>query len=177
MWYHSFGAEHALLEYQQLTDDKELADAIIRSASKHLSDKDWDGSARKAFAFAMLHAPDAAPFREAMMTKLPNNGWDSPQYFQCVTDNRKHWTGETGLMVVEMPFTLFYLQDAFYIMAGLEKEPTPVPARLERMAGIEKNGNPHKFSDGSMQSELDRPGLQEFLKERPWPKDLGARKP
>jgi len=175
MWYHSFGAEHALMEYQQVAGDKELGDAVIRMAASRLPD--FDGNFRKSFAFAILHAPDPAPFRDAIMTKIPNNGWESPMLFQCVTDNRKHWTGETGFMVVEMPYTLFYLQDAFHLLAALEKEPVPVPQRIDRMADKEKNGFPHSFSDWSMQSEYDRPDLKEFLKEQPWPKGFGERKP
>ena len=177
MWYHTFGCEHALMEYQQATGDKELADAIIRMATKHLSDKDFDGNFRKTFAFAALHAPDPAPFRDAMTIKWPKNGWESPLLYQCVTDNRKHWTGETALMCTEMSFTLFYLQDIFHVLAALEQEPVPVLDRIKRMEAKEKNGNPHSSSDGSMQSEFDRPELKAFLDERPWPKELGQRKP
>src|SRR5207248_4948710 len=65
MWYHSFGAEHALLEYQQVTGDKELSDAIIRMATKAASAESFDGNFRKTVAFAALHAPDPAPFRDA----------------------------------------------------------------------------------------------------------------
>ena len=59
------------------------------------------------------------------------------------------------------------LQDIFFVLPALEKEPVPVAAREVRMANFEKNGLPHNLSGGSMQSEFDREDLLDFLQERP----------
>jgi hypothetical protein len=175
MFFHNFGAMHALWEYHVMTGDEELRDAIIRMAKAYNADKGWTASYRKPVAFAAINAPDPTPYREAMSKKWPNT-YECPLLFQCVPNNRQHWTGSTAMMVFDVPFTMFCMADIFHCLPGFDKDPEIPPERQGKMDTIEKQGRPHSFTGGSMQSEYDKPEFQEFLKEQPWPKELGERK-
>ncbi|MEX0946640.1 MAG: hypothetical protein WD064_04680, partial [Acidimicrobiia bacterium] len=74
MFFHTFGGMHALLEYQYLTEDEDLRDALIRMARHLIKDDEvrdrWMGKGIsyaapvwKVVAFAARHAEEPTPYR------------------------------------------------------------------------------------------------------------------
>ncbi|MGD0089489.1 MAG: hypothetical protein ABSE73_06170 [Planctomycetota bacterium] len=174
MFFHTFGAMHALLEYYELTKDAELREALIRMARAFAAAPEWGGTYRKAVAFAATHAPDPKPFHDALNKSTV--GWEAPLLLHAAPYDRKYWTGGTAFVEFEVPFVLFGMADVFYVLPALERDPVPPPERAQKMEQPEKAGVPHDFAKGSMQSEYDKPEFKEYLQERPWPKELGERK-
>ena len=174
MFFHTFGALHAMLEYYYLTEDVELRDAIVRMADHALSMRDRPYTFRKALAFAALHAKNPEPYRDVIDKWARTSGYR--YLYQMVSENRRHWTGPTAFLSPDVSGLLFWLNDEYYLLTLFDREPSVPQARAREMKAREQFGRPHRFVRGSWQSEYDRTEFKEYLRERPWPAELGSRR-
>ena len=167
MFFHTFGAMHALLEYYYLTGDERLRDSLIKMAdhalaNPHRGDGGAGGMYRKAVAFAARHAPDGTRYRQALENVL---GGSMLRYtFQPVPSNPAHWTGPTAFLVGNVSGGLFWLNDAAYVLGTLEAEPE-LSARqkqeLEQPDAREPLREP-RIPRESWQTEYDQPPLADY---------------
>ena len=181
MFFHNFGAGHALLEYYYLTGDERVRDSIVRTG-EHILDRigtndpyAWpteDSSDpsivhftyRKILAFAGRHAPDGERFRRKLKDWVVSSGFRYA--FQQVPANPAHWYGETGFLRGNVTAGMAWFADASYVMGALEFEPTLGKTQEAEMAVIEK----HRIVPSSRaprvswQSEFDRPQFREYLR-------------
>ena len=164
MFFHTFGAMHALLEYQYLTGDPDLKAALIRMADHYVAQKRRSYTFRKAVAFAAMHAADPAPYRKVLDDWMRSGA--SYQLFHMVTDTPKHWTGETALLRPGVSGQWFWLNDVFYVLARLEREPEPTAEQLADFARLNAVGYRRGFARESWQSDYDRPDLADYLRDR-----------
>ncbi|MBL7040187.1 MAG: LamG domain-containing protein [Pirellulaceae bacterium] len=164
MFFHAFAAMHALLEYYELTRDPELKDALIRMADYYGAQTHRNYTFRKVVNFAAMHADDPAPYRRALDEWLDSS--ENYHLFHLTTDTPKHWTGPTALLRPGVSGLWFWLGDAHYLMAALDREPQPTEAQTAAFAEMNKHGSPQGFSRESWQSEYDRPDLAEYLRDR-----------
>jgi hypothetical protein len=165
MFFHSFGAGHALLEYWYLTGDEQVRQAMLKTAEVAFQ-KDPGGLLRKVVAFAARHADDGSRFRQAMAAWAAQRG--HRHVFQQVTANRAHWTGETAVLVGSVPGAWFWLNDAGYFASALEREPEVTKEIEASIRPIEERpaAAAPRTPRGSWQSEYDRPEFAEYFKER-----------
>jgi len=164
MFFHAFAAMHALLEYYELTRDPELKDALIRMADHYVAQTRRNYTFRKVVNFAAKHADDPTPYRRALDEWL--NSSENYHLFHLTTDTPKNWTGPTALLRPGVSGLWFWLGDAHYLMAALDREPQPTEAQTAAFAEMNKHGSPQGFSRESWQSEYDRPDLAEYLRDR-----------
>lgn len=164
MFFHTFGAMHALLEYYELTRDPELKDAVIRMAGHALTQRNSMYTYRKAIIFAARYAADPAPYRKALddWTRSDQNY----HLFDMVSATPAHWTGETAFLRPGVSGQWFWLNDALYLMAGLDREPTPTEQQLKAFADLDARGLPEGLARESWQAEYDRPDLADYLRDR-----------
>ena len=164
MFFHTFGAMHALLEYYELTRDSKLRDALVRMADSYVAQERRSYTFRKVVNFAAMHADDPTPYRRVLDEWLRS----SQDYclFHMVSDTPKHWTGQTAFLRPGVSGQWFWLADAHYLMAALEREPEPTPERLAAFQKLNERGSPHGYSRRSWQAEYDRPDLAEYLRDR-----------
>ena len=169
MFFHSFGAMHALLEYWYLTRDEQVGTSIIRTADDAV--KRGPAAAgdllRKTVAFAARQAPDPTPYRQALREWCAG-GTGSRYAFQQVTHNRDHWTGETSFLYGNVSGGLFWANDALYVLGALAPEPEPSPDTLRAMAEREQQPRLPRspLPRGSWQDEYDRPEFKDYLRDR-----------
>ena len=164
MFFHVFGAMHALLEYYELTGDAKLRDAIIRMADCYMAQKRRSYTTRKAIAFAALHAPEPARYRKVLDEWMR---WRSPtRLYQLVADSPKHWTGPTAFLRAGVSGQWFWLNDVLYLMSVYDREPEPPAKHVAEFTRINAEGTPRGFARESWQSEYDRPDLADYLRDR-----------
>jgi len=135
MFFHTFGAMHALIEYQALTADPVLAKSLLAMASKAESDpallaahvRGDDIHARifwPALAFAARHGSDSDRFRKFLLETIRGEEWK--RLFQPVTANPAHWSGHTAGVAGhgQVPVSFFWQNWAAYLGWALGgKEP------------------------------------------------------
>ena len=164
MFFHTFGAMHALLEYYELTKDEELKAALIRMADHYVADERRSYTFRKVVAFAAKYADDPTLYRRVLDEWLRHGGLHGA--FKICSANRRHWTGETAFLRGSVSGQWFWLNDVLYLMSWLDREPALTPRQLERFADVDKHGSPRGFSQTSWQSEYDRDDLKHFLRDQ-----------
>ena len=168
MFFHTFGAMHALLEYYYLTRDPVVRTAIIATADHAMArgPKAIGGMYRKAVAFAARHADDPLPYRQALADYFGGTGW--AYAFQQVTANPAHWTGDTSFLRGNVSGGLFWANDALYVLGALEQEPALKQGIEEQIRELEARpvtANP-RLPKSSWQDEYDHPDFAEYLKDR-----------
>ena len=160
MFFHYFGALHALLEYHAITGDQVLRDALIRDADYAVQhNKMWRFT--KTVAFAAEHATDRQRYREALIDWVTQKGYR--KMYQTVTANPKHWTGPTAFLLGNVTGSFFWLNDMPYVMCALDTEPELSAESEAKLARIEQMGDPIKHIRERWQSEYDRPDLAGYL--------------
>jgi len=172
MFFHTFGAMHAVLEYYELTQDERVRDAILRTAdfAVESGQRAVGGMFRKVVAFAARYAEDRSKYVKALAEWAGDRG--GLTVFQLLPANRAHWTGDTAFLRGSVPGALFYANDAAYTLGGLEAEPEPTEQQLAEMNRREQQvvAARVRLLRESWQSEYDRPEFQEYLREKPRPK-------
>jgi len=126
MFFHTFGAMHALIEYQALTADPVLAKSLLAMAGQAASDpallaahvRGDDIHARifwPALAFAARHAAEPARFRKFLLETIRGAEWK--RLFQPVTANPAHWSGDTAGVAGhgQVPVSFFWQNWAAYL--------------------------------------------------------------
>ncbi len=126
MFFHTFGAMHALIEYQSLTADSVLAKSLLAMAGQAASDPELlaahvrgdDIHARifwPALAFAARHAAEPARFRKFLLETIRGAEWK--RLFQPVTANPAHWSGDTAGVAGhgQVPVSFFWQNWAAYL--------------------------------------------------------------
>ena len=168
MFFHTFGAMHAMLEYAQLTGDPRVREAIVKTAGHAVSrdTNDVDGMYRKVLAFAAREAEDGEKYRAALAERL--TGRDHRMLFQLAPTNRARWTGDAAFPV-SVPSALFWINDAAYALTALDREPTPTEAQLAEMERAEKQpvAGTVRPPRESWQSEYDKPEFEAYFREKP----------
>jgi len=169
MFFHTFGAMHALLEYHRLTGDARLRDAIIKTADFALATNAAGGIYRKAVAFAARHAPDGEKYRSALREWAGGGG--CRYVFQMAPANRAHWSGETAFLVGNVSGGMFWANDAHYVMSALQAEPKLSESQRAQLKALEERPvqAQSRLPRGSWQSEYDRPEFADYLKKPPRP--------
>ncbi|MFA7174426.1 MAG: hypothetical protein WC340_13635, partial [Kiritimatiellia bacterium] len=176
MFFHYFGGMHALIEYQQITQDAELSAAIIKMADTALTTpamhrsykKGRDGGLLPAVAFAAAHAIDPAPYRKLLIDYLTAGAWRNA--YQTVTQNPKHWSGETGALAGGTAGSWFLNNWMAYVTQSLDVPEIWTPAIERAFARREQAGNPSPRLRPSWQNEYNNlPGVGEYLdSQQPW---------
>ena len=112
----------------------------------------------------LLTKDDPAPYRRALDEWLGSS--ENYHLFHLTTDTPEHWTGPTAILRPGVSGLWFWLGDAHYLMAALDREPEPTEAQLAAFARMNERGYPRGFSRENWQSEYDRPDLAEYLRDR-----------
>lgn len=179
MFFYNYGAMHNLVEYQQMTGNPYLAEAIIKMADKHIqtpilqqvySADNFSGDQMifPSVAFAALHAPNPAPYRAFLTQWMQGGGWR--RLYQTVSKNPAHWSGDDAFLHGNMPGCLFWNNWAPYVTSALGKDAIwndKIEAIVEK---TEKEGKPTKRAPLSWQTEFDGvEGLSKYLdSQKPW---------
>jgi len=171
MFFQSFGAMDALLEYYYLTGDKRLRDAIVKTADFGLETyrkgRHRGMNKIKPIAFAARHADDPAPYREALKTLEVARNIGFRYVYQQVPWNRAHWTGPTAFALGEMAYG--WLNDEAYALGALEAEPSLTEAQEKVLRDLDERpvGPEPRAPRGSWQTEYDAPEFESFIR-YPW---------
>lgn len=174
-FFQTFGAMHTLIEYEGLTGDAALSQAIIRMADEIIKrplietgalgegDYSWP-----PVAFAALHAADPQPYRAFLKRYIESYGWRSA--YQPVTANPAHWSGPTGLMTKPVPLGFFWANWASYVGAALPEGEVWTPEIAKAYETYEKDGDPRMAARPSWQSQFDDlPVAKGYLQpQQPW---------
>jgi hypothetical protein len=173
MFFQSFGAMDALLEYYCLTGDQRLRDAIVKTADFGL---ETYGKGRhrgmnkiKPIAFAARHADNPAPYRDALKTLEVARGIGFRYVYQQVPWNRAHWTGPTAFALGELAYG--WLNDAAYALGALDAEPPLTEAQEKVLRDLDARPvelEPRAPRE-SWQTEYDTPEFESFIR-YPWGK-------
>ena len=178
MFFNNFGAMHALLEYFYLTGDERLRDSLIKMAddavttSKQKNYNYKNLKNRAAVAFAARHVADGAPYREVLNKTFIIINRVAPininSVFQQVPVNRIHWTGPAGTLTGNnVPGTLFWLNDAAYVMGAVDAEPKLTPAQEQLLAKqneLPVQAEPRRPPE-SWQTEYDDPKFEKYIRD------------
>lgn len=169
MFFHVFGAMHAMLEYYYLTGDEVVRDSIIKTADHaidHASNRRGVGNYRKAVAFAARHASDGDKYRQALRDWITGAG--SGYAFEQVSHNPMHWHGPGSFLRGNVSGGLFWFQDASYVMGALAKDPEL--SEKKRAEFDERSAEPvipeRRIPPESWQSEFDQPEFDAYLRDR-----------
>lgn len=172
---HTFGAMHALIEYQGLTGDAALKRALILMADQVVKSPVIDTRALgegdyswPPVAFAALHADDPRPYRAFLKRYLESYGWRAA--YQPVTENPAHWSGPTGLMTMPVPLGFFWANWAPYVGAAMPEGEVWAPEIAKAYEDYEQNGDPRTAARPGWQSQFDGiPALKDYLgTQQPW---------
>ncbi|HWL52211.1 MAG TPA: hypothetical protein VNQ90_07240 [Chthoniobacteraceae bacterium] len=176
MFFNSFGAMHALLEYERITRDPQLAAALISSAKAYVADGRYTG--RKfplvlggVLGYAARYAPDKALYQNFLRDAvLERRGW---QYiYQPVTQNVAHWSGPTAHLVSSIAGSWFWMNMSAYLVGGFEGTEWWTPEVESAWNELETNGAEPSSVKASWQGEYDGdPALEAYLAPgQPWRK-------
>lgn len=180
MFFQYYGALHYLLEYQMITGDKAVKDALLAEAAlslktpglrekyaKHILADDLHIN---LLAFAAQHAEDPEPYREALRTALQDSGWE--MLYQTVSSNPKHWSGDSAFLRGYIPGCIFWANWAPYLTKSLGTDSVATPEILSKIKGYDLGGMGHQCLRTSWQSEFDPlPGVSKVLDpQKPWMK-------
>jgi len=179
MWLNNYGGMHNLFEYQQITEDPKLADAIIKMAGKAIAMPEVQEMYRSGkyddhhvyypvISFAAIHAKDPTPFRNFLVDWVQSAAWKN--LYQTVSNNPAHWSGPTAFLTGGMPLSLFWSNWAPYITYALGKDTILTPAIMEQIERSDKDGGPEQPAPSSWQTDLDGvPGMSDYLdSQKPW---------
>ena len=164
MFFHNFGAMHALLEYYYLTENQVLKEGLIKMADAAIAacarDKKHKLSCRAAVAFAALHAPDRAPYLAALKKSM-----STPTLFRQVPVNPAHWTGPSAYFSGNVSGGLFFLNDASYLAGALDSEPkVSMPDDVPKAGQYESKPEPEpRGARGSWQTEYDSTAFEKYI--------------
>ena len=179
MFFHTFGAMHALLEYYELTGgpdlyesgrpgppelrgDRALRDAIIRTADAAMK-RDDPGNLRKALVFAARCADDPAPYRKALNDWIRRSGYRT--LCQVVPHNTALYAGPNAFVRGSVAGSLFFMNDVLYMMTVMDGDPRLTEEQLAQLKQGDESGGPrYDGVRGSWQSEYDVPELAEYLR-------------
>lgn len=175
-FFHTFGAMHALLEYQQWTDDPALARSLVRMADAiivrpiieqkrlGLGDYSWP-----PVAFAALHAENKEPYRAFLRRYIESGGWKNA--YQPVTEDPRHWTGPSAYMASTVALSFFWANWAPYVMQAVEAEPWTAEIGAD-YGNFEAKGRGTPSRRPSWQSQFDGiPEIDAYLgPQQPWRK-------
>lgn len=171
MFFHVFGAVHALLEYYYLTGDEELRQGLVKMAEALMQRlPSRPGSANpswKTLAFAAKHADDPELFRSFLNTWFNNEAW--LYAYKAVTASPAHWAGPTAYLPLGVPSIHFWINALPYVMSAFDSEPPLTSAQKEQLERLEQTGAAASTRGVSWQSEYDRPEFDDYLgRWRPW---------
>ncbi|HWL54882.1 MAG TPA: hypothetical protein VNQ90_20735 [Chthoniobacteraceae bacterium] len=177
MFFQTFGGMHALLEYQQLTKDPEIAASVIAMADSVLNDPEMNAKYRQgkastgnifwpAIAFAALHAPKPEPYRELLDALVRNGYWKAT--YQSVTRNPAHWSGPTAFLDRNVSGGMFWNNWAPYMVQAIDETKLWDEAIAAAFRQYEAEGRPETPWRTSWQSQYDNhPELRVYL-QQPW---------
>jgi len=177
MFFLYFGGMHALIEYQQITQDAGLSAAIIKMADAALDNPEVrrryqsrDGGFGPAIAFAAKHASNPAPYRKLLTDFITTSGWRNA--YQTVAESPEHWSGKTAFLARGVAGSWFWTNWAAYELQSLGIPEIWTPEIAGKFQQIEDTGNPNPRLRPSWQNEYDDlPGVEAYLdSQKPWEK-------
>lgn len=133
MFFHTFGGLHAMIEYADLVDDRDLTAALIRMARFSIESPAWkmwvdEGDVHylrcfhAVLAFACRHADDPAPYRDAMRRWMDNGGWRF-MYHIVATDSRR-WTHRHQPLRLNVPVAMMFANWIAYLARVIDTHRT-----------------------------------------------------
>lgn len=174
MFFHTFGAMHAVLEYYYLTDNVELREqlreGLVRMAD-YFVDTDTLYAGGLVIAFAAKHADEPEKYLEALNRYALEEGNNWRFLFQTVTENPAHWTGPSATLWGAATTSWSRLNKVPYWTSVWDVQPAPGEQRLEIMEALEANGRAPRMDvlELSWQSEFDDPEFDFYFDRwRPW---------
>ncbi len=177
MFFHVFGAMHALLEYEMITRDPETRAMLLAAADSLLANPKAQERYPKGryspisygpLGFAAREAKDPEPYRKFIRESFLGGGWR--QAWQMVTANPKHWSGPSAHLGSSVPGSFFWMNFAPYMIGVVDEAELARPEVLQALPQREQTGNPKEFGSISLQNEYDaHPELEPYLRrDRPW---------
>ncbi len=179
MFFQTFGGMHALLEYQQLMNDAEIASAVVGMADHVLKTPDLANRYRQgkssasmvywpALAFAARHAKEPAPYRALLEAYLHGGKW--ADLYQTVSRNPAHWSGPTAFLESNVSGGMFWNNWAPMIAWGLGEKELWSEAMATAFEKREAEGEPVAPWRPGWQTEYDaHPELHPYLGvQQPW---------
>lgn len=161
MFFWVFGAGHALLDYYELTGNRALRDALIKTADAALAAGGDPGMLRKAVAFAAMYADDPQPYRDYLAAHVADNR----MAVQVVPHNPEFYGASRGMLRGSVSGSLFFMNDLTCMMNALDGDPELSPEVQAEIARLDAEGGaPYTPKLLSWQSEYDRPELAEYLR-------------
>ncbi|XHR26679.1 MAG: hypothetical protein ACFUZC_12040 [Chthoniobacteraceae bacterium] len=176
MFMETFGGMHTLIEYEQLTQDPALRNALIKMAEAIIaSDTIESGKLGEGeygwppVAFAALHAADPKPYQDFLRRYIEAYGWR--EAYQMVTANPAHWSGSTGyISKAVIAMGLFWQNWAPYVTLALPEGDLWTPAIAEAYNKTEAQGRAPYSNRPGWQSEFDGiPEIDAYMAHgQPW---------
>lgn len=171
MFFHVFGATHALVEYYYLTHDEDLRQALVKMADALMptlparptsSNPSW-----LVVAFAARHADDPEPYQSYLRRAFESEAW---QYaVRLVAKDPSHWVGPTAFIQGGVPGSHFWINALPYAVSALPDDFVPTQTMLRQVEQLDSRAQSRSVPFLSWQSEYDDPAFDAYLGPwRPW---------
>jgi hypothetical protein len=178
MFFHVFGATHALIEYYYLTHDEELRQALVKMAAALMPTLPHRSTSANpswlVVAFAAKHADDPKPYQSCLRNAFEGEAW---QYaVRMVNGDSSHWSGPTAAIRGGVPSCHFWMNALPYAVSALPDDFVPSQAQLEQVEQLDADVRRRSEPAVSWQSEYDDPEFDAYLGPwRPWTIPLRVR--
>ncbi len=174
MFFHTFGAMHAVLEYWYLTDDENLKADLkqgLLGMAHHFVDTNTLYAGGKVIGFGAKHSGEPGKFLTALDNYLEaNNRWRN--IFQTVTSNPDHWSGPTSILQGAATGSWSRINKVPYWTSvwdelGVPKKPNE--RQRAEMEEKEQYGEPREIPRLQWQDAYDAPEFDHYFNRwRPW---------
>ena len=171
MFFHVFGATHALLEYFYLTQDEDLRQALVKMADALMPTLPAKPTASNpswlVVAFAARHADNPEPYRSYLRRAFEGEAW---QYaVRLVANDPSHWVGPTAFIQGGVAACHFWINALPYVVSALPEDFAPTPTMLRHVEQLDARVQRRTVPALSWQSEYDDPAFDDYLGPwRPW---------
>lgn len=177
MFFHTFGAMHAMLDYYRLTQDPKVAQAFLAMGNSILADPSKREAIETgkhmeavwgALALCIQATDNPQPFRNLLKGYFLSRG--ALMTYQPVTRNPRHWSGNSGYLAFSIPGIHFWNNWAPEVLSVLGPDELTSDTIRHEMQRIEQQGTPRNLNPLKWQSEYDQdPVIRQWL-EPWWPK-------
>ncbi len=161
MFFWTFGAAHALVDYYELTGNEPLREAMVKAADAAMARDDSPGVMAIAVAFAAMYADDPQPYRDYLADWAMRNR----ALVQMVPHNPEWYGASRGMLRGSVAGSLFTMNAEAWVMNGLDGDPQLDEDTLADIARVDAEGGaPYTPPLLSWQSQYDIPALEEYLR-------------
>lgn len=171
MFFHVFGATHALIEYYYLTHDDQLRQALVKMADALMPTLPFRPTSANpswlVVAFAAKHADDPKPYQSYLRKAFEGEAWTYAT--RMVHVDSDHWSGPTAAIQGGVPSCHFWMNALPYVVSALPDDFVPSPAQLKQIVELDADPRQRLEPSLSWQSEYDNPEFDAYLQPwRPW---------